>query len=98
MNVSVPKRNKLHLFQRVFCNFVGISGLMRLFIRYVDAFVLINARDKQRIREWILREPLCFEHCVKYDAWPVDRNMIEHSIDNHEINFTALCMICTTGT
>jgi len=71
---------------------------MRSFIRYVDAFVLKNARDKQRILEWILRQSVGFEHCVKNNAWPMDRNVIEHSIDNHEISFTALCMICTTWT
>jgi len=53
---------------------------MRLFIRYIDAFVLTNARDKQRIREWILRELICFKHCVKDDTWPLDRNMIKHNI------------------
>jgi len=45
VNVSIPKRNKFHLFQGIFYNFICICGVMRLFIRDVDAFVLTDARD-----------------------------------------------------
>jgi len=69
-----------------------------LFIRDIYPFVLTNTRDEQGIREWILRQSLAFEHGVKNDAWPMDRNVVEHSIDDHKIHFTTLCMIYTTWT
>jgi len=71
---------------------------MRLFIKDIYPFVLTNTRDEQGIREWILRQSLGFEHGVKNDAWPMDRNVVEHNIDDHKICFTTLCVICTTWT
>jgi len=54
--------------------------------------------DEQGIQETILRQSLGFEHGVKNDAWPIDRNVVEHGIDDHKICFTALCVVCTPWT